>query len=75
MKPGDMVKDNHAAFLAPPRTGLIMRIDKDFFGSSVSGKKDRFLIYWTGVPSDDTTNWEYCKLQEFSVVGAANEVL
>jgi hypothetical protein len=48
------------------RTGLITRVDKDYYGNFNLGKEDRFLVMWGNVTGLDA--WEYCKSDDIEVI-------
>ena len=67
MKIGSLVKDSvhEIASANVWRTGLIMQVDKDYYGNFNLGKEDRFMVMWNG---PDGVEQEYCKTTELEVI-------
>jgi hypothetical protein len=47
-------------------TGLITRVDKDYYGNHIQGKKNRYLVMWSDVTGPNA--WEYCKPDDIKVI-------
>ncbi len=68
MKIGSLVRDRDHEIASANvwRTGLITRVDKDYYGNFNLGKEDRFLVMWSDVAGPNA--WEYCKSDDVDVI-------
>ena len=68
MKIGDLVKDSvhEIASANEWRCGIVVRMDKDYYGSHIQGKENRLLVMWN--VTDALGGWEYCKTNELEVI-------